>query len=71
MLDTEKKLDADKAVGLDYAMDGLYIASDSTVGGNPKYYRKMQDKLSREQRRLSKCEKYSKNYKKQRRKMKL
>ena len=69
VLDTDKKLDADKAVGLDYAMDGLYIASDSTVGGYPKYYRKMKDKLAREQRRLSKCEKYSKNYKKQRRKI--
>ena len=61
----EKKIDTNNSLGLDFAMDGLYIASDSSCGGYPKYYKKMEKKLAKEQRKLSRCKKYSNNYKKQ------
>ena len=53
-------------LGLDYAMDGLYVASDKTNAHYPKYYRESLDKLKKEQRKLSKMVKGSNNYKKQR-----
>ena len=53
-------------LGLDYAMDGLYVASDKTFAHYPKYYRQSLDKLKKEQRKLSKMVKGSSNYKKQR-----
>ncbi|MCR5684465.1 MAG: transposase [Lachnospiraceae bacterium] len=40
-------------VGLDYKSDGLYVSSDGEVCGSPKYYRRSQDKLAKEQKRLS------------------
>ena len=52
-------------LGLDYAMDGLYVSSDHTSGNYPKYYRLSLDKLKREQRKLSKMTKGSSNYRKQ------
>ena len=56
-------------LGIDYAMDGLVVLSDGTRADYPKYYRKAQEKLAREQRRLSHCEKGSRNYMKQKRKV--
>lgn len=53
-------------LGLDYAMNGLYAASDKSFGEYPRYYRQSLDKLKRESRRLSRMEKGSNNYKKQR-----
>lgn len=53
-------------LGIDYAMDGLYVASDKTFASYPKYYRQSLDKLKRESRKLSKMQKGSSNYKKQR-----
>ena len=59
------------SVGLDYKSDGLYVSSDGDVCGSPKYYRKAQKKLAREQRKLShmkgslKGEEKSQNYIKQ------
>lgn len=53
-------------LGLDYAMDGLYAASDKTSAKYPGYYRQSLDKLKRESRRLSRMVKGSGNYKKQR-----
>ena len=62
---------SDKAIGLDYASDGLYVDDQGHVGTNHKYYRESQGKLAKEQRRLSrkkgskKNETRSNNYKKQ------
>lgn len=62
---------SDKAIGLDYASDGLYVDDQGHVGTNHKYYRESQAKLAKEQRRLSrkkgskKNETRSNNYKKQ------
>ena len=67
--------DKTNAIGLDYASDGLYVDSNGDVGMNHKYYRESQDKLAKEQRKLSrmqgsrKGEKKSNNYWKQLRKV--
>lgn len=54
-----------KTVGLDYASHGLYVSSDGEHAEYPGYYRKMQDKLAREQRKLSHMVKGSANWRKQ------
>ena len=54
-----------KTVGLDYASHGLYVSSDGEHAEYPGYYRKMQDKLTREQCRLSHMVKGSANWRKQ------
>ena len=54
-----------KYLGIDYAMDGLAVMSDGTRAKYPKFYRKAEEKLAREQRKLSHCVKGSRNYKKQ------
>ena len=68
-------VDRTKAIGLDYASDGLYVDNNGKVGTNHKYYREGQDKLAKAQRRLSrmqgskKLETKSSNYIKQLRKV--
>ncbi|HBN11069.1 MAG TPA: transposase [Ruminococcus sp.] len=42
-------------LGLDFSMKELYVASDNTSAEYPRYFRKSQEKLAREQRKLSKC----------------
>ena len=67
--------DRTNAIGLDYASDGLYVDNNGDVGTNHKYYRESQEKLAKEQRRLSrmqgskKHETKSQNYIKQLRKV--
>ena len=69
------KIDAQNAIGLDYASDGLYVDNNGNIGTNHKYYRESHEKLARAQRRLSrmkgskKHEKKSSNYRKQLRKV--
>jgi putative transposase len=53
-------------IGLDYSMQELYISSDGETAAYPRYYRQSLDKLKREQRKLSRCQKGSKNRSKQR-----
>ena len=63
------------AVGLDYKSDGLYTDSGGNTCGSPKFFRKSQKRLAREQRKLSrmqgsrKGEAESNNHKKQKRKV--
>lgn len=63
--------DKDNAIGLDYKSDGLYYDSEGNIATEHKYYRESQDKLAKEQRRLSrkvgskKGETPSNNFKKQ------
>ena len=65
----------DRCLGLDYKSDGLYMDSSGHIGSNHKYYRESQDKLAKEQRRLSrkigskKRETKSNNYLKQEKKV--
>ena len=67
--------DLNNAIGLDYASDGLYVDDKGNIGSNHKYYRESQEKLAKEQRKLSrkkgakKGEEKSSNYKKQQRKV--
>ncbi|MBR4061232.1 MAG: transposase [Lachnospiraceae bacterium] len=63
--------EAQNILGIDYAMEGMAVLSDGTRCIYPSYYRKMEQKLTREQRKLSKCEKGSRNYQKQRKKVAL
>ncbi len=53
-------------VGLDFAMDGLFVDSEGEKANYPKFYRLMLDKLAIEQRKLSHKKKGSSNWKKQR-----
>lgn len=66
--DVSEKEDA-QILGIDFAMHGLGVMSDGSRCEYPGYYRKASDKLAREQRRLSHCEKGSHNYEKQKRKV--
>lgn len=45
--------DTSKAIGLDYASDGLYTDSNGHKGTSHKFYRESQSKLAKEQRKLS------------------
>jgi putative transposase len=45
---------ADNVIGLDYSSKALYIDNFGASADYPKYYRKMELKLKREQRKLSK-----------------
>jgi putative transposase len=56
----------DNAIGLDYKSDGLYVDSNGNTCGMEHYFRKSQKRLAKEQRRLSRKAKGSKNYEKQR-----
>lgn len=53
-------------LGLDFSMKELFIPSEGESAEYPRYYRRMLDKLAKEQRKLSKCEKGSNNRNKQR-----
>lgn len=56
-----------KVVGLDFAMDGLYVESEQGEKANyPRFYRKSLDKLAKEQRILSRKKKGSTRWEKQR-----
>ncbi|MBS4179230.1 RNA-guided endonuclease TnpB family protein [Lederbergia citrea] len=56
-----------KVVGLDFAMDGLFVDSETGKKANyPRFYRQMLDKLAIEQRKLSRKNKGSSNWNKQR-----
>jgi putative transposase len=62
-------IDLDKAVGLDMSMKELFVSSDGQIGNYPRYYRAMEEKLAREQRKLSKMVQGSNNSYRQKRKI--
>ncbi|PET95665.1 transposase, partial [Bacillus cereus] len=53
-------------VGLDFAMDGLYVSSEDEKANYPKFYRNMLDRLAKVQRVLSRRNKGSARWNKQR-----
>lgn len=55
-----------KVVGLDYSMPNLYVSSSGEMPDYPKFFRKAQVRLAKEQRKLSRMKKDSNNYQKQR-----
>ena len=56
-----------EVLGIDFAMRGMAVFSDGSRAEYPMYYRKAQERLAREQRKLSHCKKGSRNYGKQKR----
>lgn len=58
-------LDRNSAIGIDYKSNGFGVTSEGETLSNHRYFRENQSKLSREQRRLFRKKKNSKNYKKQ------
>ena len=54
-----------RVLGLDFSMPDLYVTSEGEHCGYPKYFRQEEQKLARAQRRLSKMQKGSANYRKQ------
>ena len=58
-------------IGFDLGLKDFLIDSDGIVIDNPRYFRKSQEKLAKEQRKLSHCIKGSKNYIKQKLKVAL
>lgn len=60
-------LNPQKALGLDYSSPHFYVDSEGHIADMPHYYRKAEDTLAREQRKLSKMVRGSSNYQKQKR----
>lgn len=68
---TAEKRPAEKFLGIDFAMQGMCVFSTGERAGYPMFYRKAEKKLAREQRKLSHCEKESRNYQKQKKRVAL
>ena len=64
---TGRELRAEKVLGIDFSMTSLAVFSDGSNADYPRYYRKAEKKLAREQRKLSRCVHGSRNYGKQKR----
>ena len=62
----EKQLNIENSLGLDYSSHDFYVDNKGNKANYPKYYRLMQEKLAKEQRKLSKMKLHSNNYEKQR-----
>ena len=65
--DKEKK--DDNIVGIDVGLNSFATLSDGTLIGNPKHLMKLEDRLKKEQRKLSRKKKGGKNRYKQRKKV--
>jgi len=59
----------ERAIGLDYTLQGLYMDSEGRKADYPNYYKKALKKLAREQRILSRRVQGSSNYLKQKEKL--
>ena len=68
---TVEKRQAEKFLGMDFAMHGMCVFSTGERAGYPMFYRNAEKKLAWEQRKLSRCEKGSRNYQKQKKKVAL
>lgn len=60
------KKDIEKVIGLDFSMKELYIDSNGYSAQYPRFFRQTQEKLAKEQRKLSHRKPGSKRYEKQR-----
>ena len=67
----ERTLDTDNALGLDYSSPHFYVDSQGVEADMPHFYRQAEQRLAREQRKLSKMVKCSFNYQKQKRRVAL
>ena len=64
-----KPVESCNVIGLDFSMSELYVDHNGNEPGFPRYYRNMQAKLAKEQRKLSRMQKGSNNYNKQKRRI--
>lgn len=62
-VEIQQKQKADSSVGVDVGLKDFAILSDGTVYRNPKYFRKMEKKLAKEQKILSRRKEMSMNRK--------
>ena len=60
-----RPLEVTKAIGLDYSLPNFYVDSNGEMPNYPHYFYQYQEKLAREQRKLSKMEKGSSHYQRQ------
>jgi putative transposase len=60
------EIDPTKVMGLDFSMPDLYVDSEGKRPVKPKHFRDAEKRLAREQRKLHKCRKGSRNRHKQR-----
>ena len=67
----QQKKTAEKFIGIDFAMQGMCVFSTGERAEYPMFYRNTEKKLAREQRKLSRCQKGSQNYKKQKKRVAL
>ena len=68
---TVEKRPAEKFLGIDFAMHGMCVFSTGERAGYPMFYRNTEKKLAREQRKLSRCQRDSRNYEKQKKRVAL
>ena len=68
---TAEKRPAEKFIGIDFAMQRMCVFSTGKRAEYPMFYRNTEKKLAREQRKLSRCQKGSQNYKKQKKRVAL
>lgn len=61
----------EKSLGLDYSSHDFYVDSNGKVANYPQFYRQSEEKLAKEQRKLSRMEAGSKNYNEQLHKIQL
>ena len=62
----DKKISANNSLGFDFGLKSFLTLSDGRVIDSPEYFKHTLDKLAKEQRKLSKKQKGSKNKEKQR-----
>ena len=65
----EKDYRTARILGIDYAMKGMAVFSDDIVEQNIGYFRRSEQRLAREQRKLSRCVKGSHNYQRPKKKV--
>ena len=53
VLDKKVKINKDKVVGLDYSQSNFYYSSDDKKANYPRFYKKLEERLIKEQRKLS------------------
>lgn len=61
----------EKSLGLDYSSHDFYVDSNGEVANYPRFYRQSEEKLAKEQRKLSRMKVGSKNYNEQLHKVQL
>lgn len=61
----------EKSLGLDYSSHDFYVDSNGEVANYPRFYRQSEEKIAKEQRKLSRMKVSSKNYNEQLHKVQL